>query len=80
MLEREFEYYEKNKSAIRDKHLGKQIVIVGERIIGIYDDIDEAYQETIKTYTPGTFMIHDVPVDIEDEIVHLSPFALQAAI
>jgi len=75
MLEKEFEFYENNKSAIREKYLGKQVVIVGEKIIGAYDDIDEAYQETIQTHTPGTFMIHDVPVDIEDEIIHLSPFA-----
>ena len=74
MLEKEFEFYEKNKSEIREKYLGKQIVIVGNKIIGAYDEIDKAYQETIKTYTPGTFMIHDVPVDIEDEIIHLSPF------
>jgi hypothetical protein len=74
MLEKEFEFYENNKSEIREKYLGKQIVIVGDRIIGVYNDIDEAYEETIKTYTPGTFMIHDIPVNIEDEVVHLSPF------
>ena len=74
MLEKEFEFYETNKTEIREKYLGKQVVIVGEKIIGAYDDVDEAYQETIKTYIPGTFMIHDVPVDIEDEIVYLSPF------
>jgi len=74
MLEREFEFYENNKPEIREKYLGKQIVIVGDRIIASYDNIDEAYQETIKNYTPGSFMIHDVPVNIEDEIVHLSPF------
>ena len=74
MLEREFEFYENNKKAIREKYLGKRIVIIGNEIIGAYDDMDEAYQETIKTYTPGTFMIHDVPVNIEDEVVHLSPF------
>ena len=71
MLEREFEFYEKNKSEIREKYIGKRIVIIGEQIIAAYDDMEEAYQETIKTYTPGTFMIHDVPVNIEDEIVHL---------
>jgi hypothetical protein len=74
MLEKEFEFYENNKSTIREKYLGKQVVIVGDQIIGAYDDIDKAYQETIKTYTQGTFMIHDVPINIEDEIVHLSPF------
>jgi len=71
MLEREFEFYESNKSEIREKYIGKRIVIVGEQIIAAYDDMEEAYQETIKTYTPGTFMIHDVPVNIEDEIAHL---------
>jgi hypothetical protein len=71
MLEREFEFYENNKSEIREKYIGKRIVIVGEQIIAAYDDMEEAYQETIKTYTPGTFMIHDVPVNIEDEIAHL---------
>jgi hypothetical protein len=74
MLEKEFEFYENNKSEIREKHLGKQIVIVEDQIIGIYDDMDNAFQETIRTYKPGTFMIHDVPMNIEDEIVHLSPF------
>jgi len=71
MLEREFEFYENNKSAIREKYIGKRIVIIGERIIAAYDDMEEAYQETIKTYTPGTFMIQDVPENIEDEIEHI---------
>jgi hypothetical protein len=71
MLEREFEYYENNKSEIREKYIGKRIVIIGEQIIAAYDGMEEAYQETIKTYTPGTFMIHDVPVNIEDEIAHI---------
>jgi hypothetical protein len=75
MLEKEFKFYENNKPAIREKYLGKRIVIVGEQVIASYDDIDKAYQETIKTHKPGTFMIHNVPIDIEDEIVHLSPFA-----
>jgi hypothetical protein len=74
MLEKEFEFYENNKSEIRQKYLGKHIVIVGEEIIAAYDEIDEAYQETVKTYALGTFMIHDVPVDIEDEIAYLFSF------
>jgi uncharacterized protein YtpQ (UPF0354 family) len=73
MLEREFEFYENNKSEIREKYIGKRIVIIGEQIIAAYDNMEEAYQETIKTYSPGTFMIHDVPVNIEDEIAHIFP-------
>ena len=73
-LEREFEYYQKNMTEIREKYLGKRVVIIGEQIIAAYNDLEEAYTETAKTYEPGTFMIHDVPVKIEDEVVTLSPF------
>jgi hypothetical protein len=73
-LEREFEFYQKNMMEIREKYLGKRVVIVGEQLIAAYDDIEEAYTETAKSYEPGTFMIHQVPVNIEDEVVTLSPF------
>jgi hypothetical protein len=48
MLEKEFKFYEKNKTEIHDKYLGKQVVIIRDQIIGSYNDIDEAYQEAIK--------------------------------
>ena len=75
MYERETAFYEANKPAIREKYLGKQVVICGDKIVGAYDDVGEAYRQTIKTLPLGTFMIHDVPVNIEDEIQWLSPFA-----
>jgi hypothetical protein len=76
MLEREFEYYQNNMTEIREKYLGKRVVIVGDQIIAAYDDFEEALFETSKTHPLGTFMIHNVPVDIEDEYVTLSPFEL----
>ena len=35
-LEREFEYYQKNMAEIREKYLGKEVVIVGDQIIAAY--------------------------------------------
>ena len=75
-LEREFDYYQKNMMEIREKYLGKEVVIVGEQIIAAYDDFEEAYMETIKSYKPGTFMIHDVPVNIEDEVATIFSFSI----
>jgi len=75
-LEREFEYYQKNMAEIREKYLGKEVVIVGEQIIAAYDGMEEAYTETVKTYKPGTFMIYPVPINIEDEVAVLSPFGI----
>jgi UDP-N-acetylglucosamine 2-epimerase len=76
MYEKELAFYENNKLLIREKYLGKRIVIIGDQVIGAYDDVEEAYHETVKTHPLGTFMIHNVPVDIEDEIETLSPFMI----
>ncbi|WP_461255430.1 DUF5678 domain-containing protein [Treponema sp. R80B11-R83G3] len=75
-LEREFDYYQKNMTEIREKYLGKEIVIVGDQIIAAYDNLEEAYTETVKSYKPGTFMLYQVPVNMEDEVATLSPFGI----
>lgn len=74
LFDQAFAFYEANKPAIREKYLGKQIVISGDKILGAYDDAETAYRETVKTTPLGSFIIHDVPVNVEDEIVTLSPF------
>jgi len=75
-LEKEYDFYKKNMSVIREKYLGKRVVIIGEEIIASYDDFEEAYKETAKLYEPGTFMIYPVPVNVEDEVITLSPFGI----
>ena len=77
MLEKEYEFYENNKTTIREKYLGKDIVIVGDKIVASYDDLEEAYLETIKTYTPGNFMLRRVPVNEDDEVAHILGIGLQ---
>ncbi|GHV84445.1 hypothetical protein AGMMS50230_00530 [Spirochaetia bacterium] len=74
MFERETGFYDAHKAEIREKYLGKHIVIVGDRIISAYDDVGTAYQETIKKFPLGSFMIKDIPENIEDEVIYLSPF------
>jgi hypothetical protein len=74
MYEREKAFYMANKPDLREKYHGKHLVIVGEEIIGVYDDAGSAYHETIKTAPLGSFMIQEVPENIEDEVQYLSPF------
>ncbi|MCL2720180.1 MAG: DUF5678 domain-containing protein [Treponema sp.] len=71
MLENEYEFYGNNRSEIRKKFLGKHIVIVGNQVIASYDNLEDAYKETIKTYSPGSFMLHHVPETFEGEIGHI---------
>jgi hypothetical protein len=63
MYEKETTYYEANKVQLRQKYLGKELVIVGNEIIGVYDDLDSAVDETEKTRPLGTFCVKSVPVD-----------------
>jgi hypothetical protein len=37
-------FYATNKPVIREKYLGKQVVISGDKILGAYDDVGKAYQ------------------------------------
>jgi hypothetical protein len=74
MYEKEEAFYLENKLEFREKYHGKRIVIVGNKVIGIYDDAGTAYHETIKTHPLGSFMLQDIPEDIEDEIPYISPF------
>jgi hypothetical protein len=40
---------------------------VGDQLVGIYDDLDAAVDETVKTHPMGTFCVKDVPVNPESE-------------
>jgi hypothetical protein len=74
LFEQALAFYATNKPVIREKYLGKQVVISGDKILGAYDDVGKAYQETIKTVPLGSFVIKDIPENIEDEVIYLSPF------
>ncbi|MDR2794093.1 MAG: hypothetical protein LBB61_10610 [Treponema sp.] len=74
MCEKEDAFYLSNKLELRAKYHEKHIIIVGEEVIGVYDDAGTAYHETIKTYPLGSFMLKDIPEDIEAEIPYISPF------
>jgi hypothetical protein len=74
LFEEALAFYATNKPIIREKYLGKQVVISGDKILGAYDDVGKAYQEAIKTVPLGSFVIKDIPENIEDEVIYLSPF------
>lgn len=56
-LEKEFEYYTRNQAELVEKYAGKYIVIKGEEVLGAYDSITEAVEETSKTEEFGTFLV-----------------------
>lgn len=58
-LEKEFKYFIKHQPELVKKYRGKFVVIKNEQIIGAYNSEIEAYGETQKNETLGTFLIQE---------------------
>ena len=48
MFERERIFVQANKETLRETYPDKNLVIIDDQIIGVYDSVGEAYHETIK--------------------------------
>ena len=68
----ENKFYQENRDTLREKYLGKRLVIVDDQILGVYDSDTEAIKETPMEL--GTYCIKYIPVDPADEIHRLHTF------
>jgi hypothetical protein len=77
MLEKEQNYYTEHRDKLREKYLGKRIVIEGDQILGVYESDMEAIDAMVAAGRKlGTFMVKYIPVDPEEEIMRIySPMA-----
>jgi hypothetical protein len=60
MYEQENAFYEANIDMLRERYLGKELVISGDTILGVYDDLGTAIRDTVKTRPRGTFTVKQV--------------------
>ena len=74
MFEQENRFYEENKASLREQYLGKEVVIVEDKVIAAYDDLGTAIRETVKTRPLGSFCIKSVPVSPEEEIIRIPTY------
>lgn len=56
-LEKEFKYYLDNQAELVAKYNGKFLVIKDEKVIGVYDTKQEAYDTATAQNELGTFLI-----------------------
>lgn len=57
MFEQELAYFKANQEYFVRQYPSKVLAIIGEEVIGIFDNYLLAYSEMSKTYSPGTFML-----------------------
>ncbi len=78
-LQKEFNYYIKNRDEFVKNYEGRYLVIKDEQILGVYDARGEAIKETMKEYELGTFMVHLVkPGDDDIKITFRSRVLIHA--
>ena len=77
MFERENKFYDENKDSIRKQYLGKEVVIVEDKVIAAYDDLGTAIRETVKTHPLGTFCVKNVPVSSVERIIRIPTFLVR---
>lgn len=68
MLTKEQEYFDSHKEELRQKYLGKRIVISGNEVKGVFNSDEEALTESLKTMAPGSFMIKFITADDEEQV------------
>jgi hypothetical protein len=56
-LKENFSYFMENRDKIVSGHIGESVLIYDEAIIGYFPSDVSAYQEAIKQFAPGSFLI-----------------------
>ena len=63
MLDKEFKYFMDHQEELASKYDGKYIVIVSDSVVGVYDTNEDAYEESLKKYNLGEFLIQECSPD-----------------
>lgn len=67
VLGKEYQYYLDNQQELYNKYAGKVLVIVGENVVGVYEDELEALIASSKKYELGTFLIQRCEQTVEPQ-------------
>ncbi len=59
MLEKEFQYYIDHQEELVKKYNEKFIVIIDDKVVGIFNTFRDAHEESINKYKLGTFLIQE---------------------
>ena len=57
MFDEELTFFIENQDDLVEKHLGKILVLKGKRVIGVHENVIDAFLKTKEAHQPGTFML-----------------------
>ncbi len=54
-------YFERVKPMLMEKHGGKFVLIMGEDLVGVFDDPKVAFQQGLDRLARGAFLVRPIP-------------------
>ena len=72
MYDTELKYFIDNQSKLVQQYFGKVLVLKGEEVVDVYDDVTTAYTESKGKYGLGQFMIQPCLPGIDAYTVSIS--------
>lgn len=57
MLKENFEYYKAHQDELVKLYNGKFLIIVDQKVVGVYEDRADAYYSALEKYEAGTFTL-----------------------
>jgi hypothetical protein len=79
-LKENYKFYDLNRDAINEGHLGEEVVILGGAVIGYAKDMESAFDLLPEDVEPGSFIIHQCrreEEDIDDIGCHIPTVAFE---
>ena len=74
MLEKEREYFKKQRDEWLSRHAGKFVLIKGEELIGVFDTQQEALTEGARRFGTASFLVRQV--EESEQLVYIPALTL----
>jgi len=59
-LDREISAFETMRADLENRHMGRWVVIFGERLIGVFPTFDDAAKDAVQKFGRGPYLIRQV--------------------
>ena len=67
-LETELEYFKKHREEWLEHHEGKYVLVVGQNLVGAFDDAESAYEAGLQQFGNVPMLVKQLRGDSEDVV------------
>lgn len=74
----EYAYYRANQAALARDYPGKVVTIKAHCVIGVHDNVADAYADAVREHEVGTFLLQEVCEQGQERIPYISRLPRQS--